>query len=86
MDDDLNTAEALGAVFEFLRDANVALDAGTFAEGNRARALELMVLFDSVFEVLTPSEAAGAISADDVETLIAARTAASRLVIVSPML
>ena len=78
MDDDLNTAEALGAVFEFLRDANVALDAGTFAEGNRARALELMVLFDSVFEVLTPSEAAGAISADDVETLIAARTAAKK--------
>ena len=30
MDDDLNTAEALAFVFEFLRDANTALDAGSF--------------------------------------------------------
>jgi cysteinyl-tRNA synthetase len=78
MDDDLNTAEALGAVFEFLRPANIALDSGAFKEGNRARALELMVLFDSVFEVLKPSEPAGGMSADEVEGLIAERTAAKK--------
>ncbi len=78
MDDDLNTAEALGSVFEFLRDANIALDAGTFLEGNRNRALELMVLLDLVFEVLTPSAATGAISADEVDALVAARTAAKK--------
>ncbi|MCU1328152.1 MAG: cysteinyl-tRNA synthetase [Bryobacterales bacterium] len=78
MDDDLNTAEALGAVFEFLRAANVALDGGTFLDGNRARALELMVLFDSVFEILKPSETADGISADDVEAQIAARAAAKK--------
>jgi len=78
MDDDLNTAEALGVVFEFLREANTALDAGTFLEGNRASALELMSLFEAVFEVLTPAEQAGAVPAEEVEQLIAARTAAKK--------
>ncbi|HXJ40199.1 MAG TPA: cysteine--tRNA ligase [Bryobacteraceae bacterium] len=78
MDDDLNTAEALGAVFEFLRHANVALDSGKFKAGNRVRALELMILFDQVFDVLTPSEPASGISGDEVESLIAARTAARK--------
>ncbi len=78
MDDDLNTAEALGAVFEFLREANTALDAGTFLEDNRAAALELLNLFDAVFEILVPAEQAGAIPAEEVESLIAARTAAKK--------
>src|ERR1700724_4723922 len=30
LDDDLNTAEALAALFEFVRDANTAMDAGEF--------------------------------------------------------
>src|SRR6266550_4286616 len=43
MDDDLNTAGALGALFTFIRDANIAIDAGRItasdAEGLRAALL-----------------------------------------------
>ncbi len=34
LDDDLNTAEPLGAVFEFVRDSNTAMDAGEFLVSN----------------------------------------------------
>ena len=36
LDDDLNTAEALAAVFEYVRDTNTAMDAGEFLAGNVA--------------------------------------------------
>ena len=36
LDDDLNTAEALAAVFEYVRDTNTAMDAGDFLAGNAA--------------------------------------------------
>jgi cysteinyl-tRNA synthetase len=77
MNDDLNTAEALGAVFEFVRDANSAMDASEFRRGNVPAALQLLELFDSVFDVLEPSAAAGA-SDDKVESLIAERAAAKK--------
>lgn len=37
MDDDLNTAGALGVVFEFLRDTNSAMDGGSFWRGTLPR-------------------------------------------------
>jgi cysteinyl-tRNA synthetase len=78
MDDDLNTAEALGAVFEYIRDANTAMDAGHFQPGNAAEALEFLALFDSVFEVLKPSAKTGGLSDAEVEAAIAERTAAKK--------
>jgi cysteinyl-tRNA synthetase len=78
MDDDLNTAEALGAVFEFLREANTALDAGEFLAGNRSAAQALLEQFDLVFEVLTPSEQAGGITEQEIDEFIAARTLAKK--------
>ena len=36
LDDDLNTADALAAVFEFVRDANTAMDAGEFRDSNQS--------------------------------------------------
>src|ERR1700722_13453652 len=55
LDDDLNTAEALAALFEFVRDANTAMDAGEFLEGNAFRALDLLnERFDRIFAVLEP--------------------------------
>src|SRR5579862_2874955 len=39
LDDDLNTAEALAAAFEYVRDANTAMDAGEFRQGNVAQSL-----------------------------------------------
>ena len=59
MDDDLNTAEALAAVFEFVRDANTAMDAGEFRAGNVPAALEFLDRFDSVFDVLQPTAQGG---------------------------
>jgi cysteinyl-tRNA synthetase len=81
MDDDLNTAEALAAVFEFLRDTNTAIDAGEFREGNRIGANALLEQFDAVFEVLTPSSltsAAEGMSEAEIEQLAAERTAAKK--------
>jgi cysteinyl-tRNA synthetase len=78
MDDDLNTAEALAFVFEFLREANTALDAGELQAGNLAGANALLDQFDAVFEVLKPSAAADGMSEADIEGLVAERTAAKK--------
>src|SRR5450755_3115868 len=42
LNDDLNTAEALAAVFEFVRDANSAMDSGEFLAANAPSALEFL--------------------------------------------
>ncbi|HWB86985.1 MAG TPA: cysteine--tRNA ligase [Bryobacteraceae bacterium] len=78
LDDDLNAAEALAAVFEYARDANTAMDAGEFRSGNVAAALEFLARFDAVFDVLKPSAASGALPDAEVEQLIAERTAAKK--------
>lgn len=78
MDDDLNTAEALGAVFEYVRDANTAMDAGEFRAGNAAAGLDLLARFDAVFDVLQPTVQSGYISDSEVESLIAARAEARK--------
>jgi cysteinyl-tRNA synthetase len=78
LDDDLNTAEALAAVFEYIRDANSAMDHGEFQAGNAAGALEFLKRFDSVFDVLTPAAKPGGLSDAEIEALIAARAAARK--------
>jgi len=77
MNDDLNTAEALGAVFEYIRDANSAMDSGEFRAANVQPALDLLNQFDSVFDVLRPSATSG-ISDSDVDAKIAERAAAKK--------
>jgi cysteinyl-tRNA synthetase len=76
--DDLNTAEALAAVFEYIRDANSAMDAGKFHAANAVRALEFLQLFDSIFDVLKPSVNVGELSDADIDARIAERTAAKK--------
>ncbi len=78
MDDDLNTAEALAAVFEYVRDTNSAMDAGEFLAGNAPAALAFLAKFDSIFEVLNPTRKANALSDPEVETLIAERASAKK--------
>ncbi len=78
LDDDLNTAEALAAVFEFVRDANSAMDSGEFRSGNTAAALEFLARFDSIFDVLAPTARGNAIADAEVESLIAERDAAKK--------
>jgi cysteinyl-tRNA synthetase len=78
LDDDLNTAEALAAVFEFLRDVNTAMDSGEFRAGNAAAALDLLATFDRIFDVLKPPAGAGLWSDTEIEALVAERNAAKK--------
>jgi cysteinyl-tRNA synthetase len=78
LDDDLNTAGALAAAFEYVRDTNTAMDSGDFRSGNAAAALQLFSQFDAIFDVLRTSVQQGAISDGDVERLIADRTQAKK--------
>ena len=78
LDDDLNAAEALAAIFEYVRDTNGMLDAGEFLAGNVPEAQELLAFFDSIFDVLKPSEREGGLSDADVDALIAERAQAKK--------
>jgi cysteinyl-tRNA synthetase len=78
LNDDLNTAEALAAVFEFVRDANSSMDSGEFRAGNVAAALALLARFDSIFDVLKPTAQAGQLTDAAVDALIEERAAAKK--------
>jgi cysteinyl-tRNA synthetase len=78
LDDDLNTAEALAAVFEYVRETNSAMDSGAFLAGNVACAKELLKQFDLFFDVLKPTLKSDAISDADVDALIQERTQAKK--------
>jgi len=78
LDDDLNTAEALAAVFEYIRDTNTAMDAGEFCSANARAALEFLERFDSVFDVLRPSTSAAGFTDAEIESLVAERTTAKK--------
>ena len=54
---DLNTAEARAAIFDLVRTANSAADAGTLRAGNVSEILEVLELFDGVFAVLVDHDA-----------------------------
>ena len=74
----MNTAEALAAVFEFIRDANTAMDSGEFRQGNAGPALDLLKRFDKVFAVLEVTRKEAGIADADVERLIAERAQAKK--------
>ena len=77
MDDDLNTARALAAIFDYVRDTNTAMDAGEFKAGNLAGARDLLSRFDSIFAVLESSELPR-LSPDEIQQAIDARLAARK--------
>ena len=77
MDDDLNTARALAAIFDYVRDTNTAMDAGEFKAGNLAGARDLLSRFDSIFAVLESSERSR-LSPDEIQQAIDARLAARK--------
>ncbi len=54
---DLNTADALGAVFELVRAANTAIDRGEFFASDRAAILPVFSDFDAVFDVIEDRDA-----------------------------
>src|SRR5450432_2786367 len=78
LNDEINTAEALAAMFEYVRDANSAMDSGEFRAANAPAALEFLASFDAIFDVLRPSGKAGELPDEAVEGRIAERTAAKK--------
>src|SRR5579863_7224990 len=58
MDDDLNTAQAQAAIFEMIRAANAAMDAGTLHKNDAAALLAALQKFDDLFSVLKDDDAA----------------------------
>jgi cysteinyl-tRNA synthetase len=52
LDDDLNTAQAQAAIFEMVRQANVALDGGGVKKDDVAPLLAALGKFDEIFAVL----------------------------------
>ncbi|HEY2352094.1 MAG TPA: cysteine--tRNA ligase [Candidatus Acidoferrum sp.] len=87
LSEDLNTARALAAMFELVREANIAMDKGEFAQSDVPAAQKFLRDFDQVFAVLENNDAqklqalgyasktAGADDAE-IEKLVAERQAA----------
>jgi cysteinyl-tRNA synthetase len=55
--DDLNTAVALAAIFDLVRDVNTAMDRGEFRQQDGAHVLNVMKKFDQIFAVLEDNDA-----------------------------
>ncbi|PYX08531.1 MAG: cysteine--tRNA ligase [Acidobacteria bacterium] len=52
LEDDLNTAQAQAAIFEMVRKANVAIDAGQIKHDDARSLLDALEKFDEIFAVL----------------------------------
>jgi len=87
LSDDLNTAQALAAVFDFVREANTAMDKDEFRQGDVAAALAFLAGFDKVIAVLEDNDGeklraigfggdGGGLSDAEIEKLVAERQAA----------
>jgi cysteinyl-tRNA synthetase len=86
--DDLNTAQALAAVFDMIREANTAMDSGEFRQGDMAPVLKTLDIFDGIFAVLHDDDAeklralgverAAGLSDAEIEALVAARQSARK--------
>jgi cysteinyl-tRNA synthetase len=57
MNDDLNTAQAQAAIFDMVRKANAAMDAGQFKQDDVAPMLNCLHSFDELFAVLKDDDA-----------------------------
>ena len=57
MADDLNTAQALAAIFDLVRDVNTALDHREFRQGDLLAVQGVLTAFDAIFAVLRDDDA-----------------------------
>ena len=86
LDDDLNTAQALAAVFDLVREANTMADRDELRNDDKAPLLEVLRQFDGIFSVLDDDDAekmaafAGEslLPDEEVDRLVAERTAAKK--------
>jgi cysteinyl-tRNA synthetase len=58
LEDDMNTAVALAAIFDLVREANTAADAEALKQNDVAPFLSALRQFDEIFDVLTDDDAA----------------------------
>jgi cysteinyl-tRNA synthetase len=77
LDDDLNTSRALAAVFEWVRDANRAMDEGRASAADRSELEAVLEAFDAVYDVLTPDPDELRLE-EEIQALIDEREAARR--------
>ncbi len=56
LEDDLNTARALAAVFDLVRDINTAIDRGQFYQADSPAVLAAMDKFDAIFALLVEDD------------------------------
>jgi cysteinyl-tRNA synthetase len=56
LSEDLNTARALAAAFDLVREVNIAMDKGEFRQGDVPAAQEFLAAFDKVFAVMEDSD------------------------------
>jgi cysteinyl-tRNA synthetase len=56
LDDNLNTAEALAAVFDLVTEGNTAMDHGEFRDADRPAYLDVLERWDRVFGVLEDND------------------------------
>jgi cysteinyl-tRNA synthetase len=89
LEDDLNTARALAAVFDLARDANTAMDRGEFRQSDVAPVMAVLETFDAIFAVLKDDDAEKlralgvggpeqALAEAEIEKLVAERQAARK--------
>jgi cysteinyl-tRNA synthetase len=79
IEDDLNTAEALGALFELIREVNAAIDAGVMTAGDAALVRDAVERFDRVLGVVSLRQAEDAtppVPVEEIQQLIDARRSA----------
>jgi cysteinyl-tRNA synthetase len=87
--DDLNTAQALAAIFDLVRDVNTAMDRGEFRQADVASVRDVLEMFDAIFAVLHDDDAdkltalgiapnAPTFADAEIEALIAERQAARK--------
>jgi cysteinyl-tRNA synthetase len=57
LEDDMNTAVAMAAMFELVREANTAADAGKLMKGDVPALLAALKQFDEIFAVLNDDDA-----------------------------
>lgn len=90
LSDNLNTARALAAVFDLVRDTNTAMDKGEFRQGDVDATQQFSATFDAVFAVLEDNDtqklqalgygrAEAALSDTEIDKLIAERNAAKKV-------
>jgi len=81
--DDLNISLALAALFDFVRDANKAIEAGELGDGDAGRVERAILSADSVLGVLEMDAGGGAAAAsgpsdEEIEAKIAERNEARK--------